>query len=221
MKLLVGIISCKRDEESGQNDTVRETWFPDSNRIFETRFFIGQSDLEPKPDTIKLDCPDDYQSLPHKVKAMTAYAVARGFEFLYKCDRDTYVVPGRLRALNFTPYDYYGHFPLHPVDGPITSPPDPAGHYVYASGGCGYILSRRAMDVLVQTEVTDWAEDRWVGDTMAKNKIMGYHDSRFWFKPGAHTCSPYAMIACHLSRGTDNYNQAEMRQLHGSFLGQR
>lgn len=221
MKLLVGITSCKRDEECGYNDTVRQTWFPDSNRIFETRFFVGLSDLPAKPDTVMLGCPDDYNSLPYKTRAMAEWALLNGFDFMYKCDRDTYVVPGRLRALHFQPYDYYGHFPLHPVDGPITSPPDPAGHYVYASGGCGYILSRRAMEVLRATEVTDWAEDRWVGDTLAKNKIMGYHDSRFWFKPGAYTCSPYAMIACHLSRGTGNYNPSEMVVLHGSHIGQR
>lgn len=219
MKLLVGIVSCWRDEENGNNDVVRQTWLPFAQRIFDARFFIGQGDTHPRDDTVRFACPDDYNSLPYKVKAMAGFALINGYDFMYKCDRDTYVVPERLRVLNFTPYDYYGHFPLHPVDGPITSPPDPAGHYVYASGGCGYILSRRAMEVLVKAEVTDWAEDRWVGDTMAKNGIMGYHDCRFWFKPGAHTSSPYAMISCHLSRGTDNYTPDDMRAVHWSQRG--
>lgn len=219
MKLLVGIVSCNADDRNGNNEAVRQTWFPHSQAIFETRFFVGLGDNPLNSDTIQLAVQDDYNSLPYKVQGMAAYALANDFDFMYKCDRDTYVVPGRLRACGFERENYYGHFPLHPVEGPITSPPDPAGHYVYASGGCGYILSRRAMEILVKTEITDWAEDRWVGDTMAKNGISGYHDRRFWFKPSAQTSLDKDMVSCHLSRGTGNYNREEMLQVHRSQLG--
>ena len=44
----------------------------------------------PKDDEVALPVPDDYFHLVFKTKAMHKWALENGFDFVYKCDTDTY-----------------------------------------------------------------------------------------------------------------------------------
>src|SRR5258708_1228755 len=137
MRLLIAITSCRKYEENGNNKAVRETWLASARALcLDGRFFIGDTTLVTPADAIKLPVPDDYKSLPYKTRAMAKWALEKGFDFVYKCDRDTYVVPRRLLNSGFSAHDYHGHFPQHPEKGymphSVMSEADYLGHYVYA-----------------------------------------------------------------------------------------
>ena len=76
-------------------------------------------------------CPDDYNSLSLKTRWLCLWAITNFmFDFLFKCDDDTYVHVDRLLKCD-THGDYVGC--------------DIPGHdYPHASGGAGYRLSRNA-----------------------------------------------------------------------------
>ena len=45
-------------------------------------------------------CPDDYASLPQKTRGFCRWALANAeFEYLFKCDDDTYICLDRLLAV--------------------------------------------------------------------------------------------------------------------------
>lgn len=213
MRLFVAIISSQKDENEGNNQAIRDTWLKGSVP-FDYRFFVGDvGQLSVPDDTIKLAVPDDYEHLPHKTKGIANYVIDGGYDFLYKCDRDTYVVPNRLMKTGFENHQYFGHFPGHPVEVTHQFEPNEAGNYGYASGGCGYFLSRPSVYHVAKAEVTDWAEDRWVGDTMGRARIPGTHNHHlFWFKYIEWMDGEVASI--HLSTGPGNYNKERMYAMH-------
>ena len=141
--------------------------------------------------------------------------------------------PRRLRACGFEQYDYMGHFPLHPQDGYLPADGkdlaeycDPRGVYPYASGGCGYWTSKRAMEAIVAAPL-DWkrldnkgnpAEDLWIPNILFPLGMRGYHDSRFLFK--GDSLSSYGAqrgITVHLSTGTGAYSPNRMLRAYSLF----
>lgn len=128
---------------------VRDTWLQDIKAYpnVEAKFFYGRGDkhVNLPEDSILLDCPDDYAHLPHKTRAICQWSLARGYDFLLKCDDDTFIYVDRLLAeLDINRPDYGGYL-----------------HGRVCSGGPGYWLSRRAM-AAVQDNPSEWAEDVWV-----------------------------------------------------------
>lgn len=185
-KCLIAIPACHayeygdyKDKRIGHVDAVsyervravRETWakyLPAFERYVHLRFFYGQPADGRKPfnDEIFLDVPDDYTRLPHKVKAIFHWALAKGYDYVFKCDDDTFVYLDRLMASGFEGHDYVGYcYPSH-------------GNYI--SGGTGYWLSRKAMQIIVNAPQPEtWAEDRWVGETLGKSGISPTRDARY------------------------------------------
>ena len=49
----------------------------------------------------------------------------------------------------------------------------------FASGGCGYWLSRKAIETHLKEPVDDWAEDRYVGKALGRNGIKLHFDPRY------------------------------------------
>jgi Galactosyltransferase len=220
-KLFVAILSCWQDERNGNNNAVRETWLKDMCGL-NYAFILGEPSVqqvmlvEPPSDIQMYGVDDGYNALPWKTKFAVQYALNAGYDYLYKCDRDTFVLPRRLMSCGYEQRNYLGHFPLHPREGDITSGPDMAGHHVYASGGCGYFLSRKAMEIITNEPVLDWAEDRWVGDTLARAGVHGWHDRRFWFKRDIGMARDSEAISCHLSHGTGCYNKNTMYEFYNA-----
>ena len=128
----------------------------------------------------ELDVPDDYAHLPQKTKAICQWAVTRGHLWAFLCDTDTYVHVPRLLALPLT--DYMGYH-LEGKD--------------YASGGAGYVLSRKAMDIVANSSTDGFAnEDEFVGKTLL-GRVRLCHEPRLSLYddvlPGNH------IISRHLS----------------------
>lgn len=187
-RVLIAIPACHRyaygqhkDSRIGHSDrltnervdAIRDTWEKDVaafSKYVDFKFFYGSQDpqapqREPLEDEVFLSVPDDYDSLPIKVKAIIDYAYREGYDHLFKGDDDTFVYVDRLLASNFEDYDYLGY--SYPA----------AGNYI--SGGPGYWLSRKSMSILAVTGVQGWAEDKWVGDKLKARNITPVRDCRY------------------------------------------
>jgi hypothetical protein len=134
-KVLIGICSCVA--YSDKRAACRETWLSKPADGVKAWFFVGGGEpLPDEPDTVVLNSPDTYNELPRKVLDFFRYALAHDdFEWLFKCDDDTYVVQERLAKLAALRPDFAGN-----------------AHFIqrhgYASGGAGYLLSRHFVELL-------------------------------------------------------------------------
>ena len=110
---------------------------------------------------LALPCPDDYASLPQRTLWFCRWALEEGgrgkgeggWDYLFKCDDDTYVSIPRLLSYDLRGRDYVGA-EWRPGVG-------------YGSGGAGYFLSRRAAGLVAErlTQATG-AEDLLVGQIL-------------------------------------------------------
>ena len=107
----------------------------------DTEFFDGQ----------RLSCFDDYEHLSQKTVALCVRALEKNYDRLLKLDDDSYL---NYRAFKVVEADYAGIR-------------NPGG---YASGGA-YWLSQRAMEIVARCGIDDIAEDRGVGNLLARHNI--------------------------------------------------
>lgn len=103
-------------------------------------FFAGDgSDAE--SDMIRLNVTDHFSHIPAKVGAFYRHVREHyEFDWLFKCDDDTYLVVERLTELIGT-HDLVGNEFLKRV-----------GRNKFASGGAGYLLSRRMVERLAENK---------------------------------------------------------------------
>lgn len=128
-RILVGVCSCRKNEE--RRRAIRETWASRAPAGIEVVFFVGEGPepIEAVADVVVVAAPDDYGHLPAKVLAFFRHSLdACGFDWLFKCDDDTYVALGRLGQLATRGQDLIGNEFLTERGSP--------------SGGAGYMLSR-------------------------------------------------------------------------------
>jgi hypothetical protein len=181
-KLLIAVKSCQQDADRGYHDAILETWgkrlwevsndadilfFTGSNHPGFTNFCIAY-DL---PETILMDVSDDYNSLPFKTREILRYVlVHRDHDYVFLCDTDTYIVPDLLLKSGFEQYDYSGRFGNSPAIGTMFPYTDGRGiHYDAChpwASGMGYFLSRKAAEIVADTEPDLWAEDMYVGASL-------------------------------------------------------
>jgi len=178
MKVLIAILACHKRKE--YCDYQRQTWIKEISRVQNTdyRFFLGnhpEDTLSGKiefEDEIWLNCEDGYSYLSFKVYEIFKWALKHEYDYVFKCDDDTHVEPYALiEQSNFGKYDYTG-----------MQLENPSG-LIYASGGAGYWVSKKAMEILtvnpVVCPIENSAEDAWVGETLRKNGIILHHDYRY------------------------------------------
>ena len=158
-EVLIAIVSCQKYQ-----NRLRDLKWPEKAIAagYRVEVFDGP----------RLGVPDDYLSLPQKMKAVCQWADAQGFKAMLKVDDDTEIF---LENFEIVPHDYAGIGVLHNDDGlPEAGIPDfPKGthRYNYASGGA-YWLSGRAIRYIAEAPLSnDWAEDRWVGQVLGKEDI--------------------------------------------------
>jgi hypothetical protein len=140
-KVLIAVPSCEADRELVS--ACKATWAESVNNLCDIVFFTGEV----------LGVPDNYEDLPIKVQAICKWALLRNYDFMLKVDSDTYVWLDRILASGFEQHDYSGW-----TGGKAAAKDE------YASGGAGYWLSKRAMQIVAEASLTsDTCEDRWVG----------------------------------------------------------
>jgi hypothetical protein len=227
MKILIAITSCGLFEENGINQACRDTFLQDVKKFPDLtyRFFIGKGDpadnhlmryLEGishpsqnttfdtcskftlKEDTILLPVPDDYKHVAFKTQEKLKWALNNGFDYIFLCFADTYINIKRLINSDFINQDYIGSFFKWDKS---WSPVETEG----CSGGAGYWVSKKAAKLIIDTPVTDWADDRWIATIMKKNNIMAiYHQGYVEYPKYPTKNNNY--ITSHLFRNTIKYN---------------
>lgn len=190
----------------GRRDNCRASWLADVKRFdnLSAVFLLGVGEDVKRPvyidDVLALPCPDHYDTLPQRTNWFCRWALARDdWDYLFKCDDDTYVCVERLAAYQ------------------------PAGDYVgtewqagvnYGSGGAGYFLSRRAAEIVAEhlhdvpgPEANSsqgafpnqfGSEDLIVGDVLRRYGINLVKDNRFVpFKDNGEPCRGNAIVTAH------------------------
>lgn len=163
-KVLIAVVTCHKYRDRA--DAQRATWVNDAK--CDVRFFLGGGEKQ-RDDEVILDVDDGYEGLPEKVKAMFRWALEQEYQMALRMDDDVYLRPER--ALECAPFglDYSGR---------VRGASDMMHPWPYCSGFC-YWLSDVAMRLVVNSSVTDQAEDRMVGRIMFEAQIDPVHDGRY------------------------------------------
>jgi len=169
LKILLGALSCQAFEDRRRR--CLGTWVPEVRSFdIDVVFLVGGCSGEPRRegDLLLLPCPDDYPSLPQKVGLFYQWALAHSdFDYIFKCDDDTYLHAGRLAEFDPGGRDYIGA-EWSPGVG-------------YGSGGAGYWLSRRAAAIVAEglAKHACGDEDVLVGRCLSEAGIPFHIDPRF------------------------------------------
>jgi hypothetical protein len=114
----------------------------------------------------------------NRTRMMSKYAYDNNYDFLFRCDTDTYVWMNRLLACGFEQHDYMGwclDYPKHlEIDRGLRT----------AHGGAGFFLSRKAMKIVSDTPPSLCSDgkfwgDIWTGEILWRHGIHCYRDTRF------------------------------------------
>lgn len=186
-RVLVLICSCSKYEGRSirakgarqtyeQRRACRINWI---NRLtpsnVHTMFVVGRGPAIREPLVHQLDVEDGYWDLPAKMRAAFRHALATDdFDWLYKCDDDSFVHLGRLA-------EYVSALPSHsrniygaPIDGQDT-----------LSGGGGYVLHRDMVERIVadpafpdtgREDVEVCEAVKRAGGNVVKEKRFNMHD---------------------------------------------
>lgn len=226
IRLLIGILSCRRHARRAK--AIRATWLkkplPSDARAF---FLVSQRHAgQAHPDEWLLDCEDTYEETPLKMALFFKAALEKfDFDYLYKCDDDTYVNTAKLLAYDCGGRDYIGHVckgtisRVHHIDKVSSArfrrPYEGEITQRWCMGGPGYFLSRRAVEIAAQALSTEKArawlaaepwEDKCVGDVLAQAGIRPSDDRSFaqwvpqWMdahKISYHYIAPWLMPFWH------------------------
>lgn len=155
MKPLIAIVTCHKFESRA--NAQRATWLQTCG--YDYKFFLGKSDREPLPDEVFLDVPDDYNSLPFKVRAICKWAVEHGYDVLLKVDDDAYVFTERLIV------------PIALYAGRLNNSQPNKCPNGWCSGFT-YWLTDYALEVIAKgPEPEETAEDLWVGIVLSNHGV--------------------------------------------------
>jgi len=134
-------------------------------------FFVGHGDPIKDPDrVVQLDCSDHYEHLPEKIRAITRWADARGYEYMLKIDDDVVVRPSELLASGYDQRPYTGR---------SNRPESP---YAIPMGFC-YWLDRQCMKIISSAELPgDGSNDdeKWCAYNLSTHGIFLYDDRRYF-----------------------------------------
>jgi hypothetical protein len=154
-KLLIAVVSCARDQSAGGHSAITSTWGKEAARVgIGLKFFVGTGAFAGRNE-IWVDAPDSYQCLPAKVKAMCEWFVRSDYDYLFKCDNDTFIHPERLLGMEFESADCSGH--------------QGSGSGSF-NGGVGYFLSKKAAEIVSKDSMHSGAEDVLVAQVL-KDKV--------------------------------------------------
>src|SRR5260221_11739254 len=98
MRILCAIIS---HDNSTRRDTVRKTWVALVSPEVDVVFFVGAQNGDLEEGVVNLNCRDDHEGIPDKVREICRWALKRDYEFMWKCDDDVQLKPSKLVEINF------------------------------------------------------------------------------------------------------------------------
>ncbi len=213
VRVLVGICSCLTAKE--RRLACRETWLSRPVDGIECVFYLGRrTPIAEEPDVVNVWEADDYPHLPAKGLAFYRYALQHyDFDWLFKCDDDTYVCLERLETLCDRRYELIGDTSLAARGTP--------------SGGAGYLMSRSLVERIV-------AHGKDVPATGAEDVIFGHLASEL----GVSVCSTNRLclstervphisnkqVTCHWCSPKvmhdifDNFNESPVAIMHGEHI---
>ena len=162
MKILVAILT--HDGTQSFADACIKTWVRDIQKPHEYYFYGSKAQSEKMGRTWNCE-PDDgelRERLPEKTYKMLIESLNHEWDFLFKCDDDTFVVFDKLVNLlknyNFNDDLYIGCKIVNP--------------FSYGQGGAGYALTRSAAKKCVNFfKHYKIAEDQTVGFTLKEQNI--------------------------------------------------
>ena len=164
-KTLIAIESCHKHRQL--HSVQRDTWIKHVKDA-DVRFFMGTPESEVEPDEIILQVGDDYDALVYKTHAIVTWAIQHGYQRMFKCDSDTFIVPERMFASDYASYPFVSFY----------WPPNPlAGGFAFPSGGAGYWLDRKAMEIIASCNVRElaWYNGKIQPEDCAVARILGQH----------------------------------------------
>jgi hypothetical protein len=169
MKTLIAISSCGDFEANGSNRAIRETWLSEILPVgFDAKFFVGQTNVVVPSDTVKLDCPDDYGHLTLKTLGKLRWGLDHGYDFFFCGMADTYVIPARLATCGYENFDLMGTFFRMKYGQPETVKLTQES----ISGGCGFVLSRRAAEIVVNSPKPEGWFSKMIEDGFVTSCLM-------------------------------------------------
>lgn len=196
MKILIAIPSCHALRH--WHEAVRSTWGKDIKGA-DLRFFLGS--LPQAEDEVELNVGDSLYALTHKVVEMCRWAQGQGYDFVFKCDLDTFVRPLWLLESDFCRFDWVG-----------------GQNSFFASGGAGYWLSNKAMQAVLQHAIEPGpAEDVNTAHALLSKGFTLHHDPRFLFVPGQTIQED--TITYHLSSVKTWGAKATVEDLRAAYAG--
>jgi hypothetical protein len=156
-------------DQQARVNTIRDTWIKQIPDGVDYKFFYGTKlrtdNRRPQPtlrtplsDEVFLDCGDNYTANPAKMKAICSWALERGYDYILRCDDDTFIYPDRLLSTNWSKADYSGACATND----------------FHPGGCMF-LSRRMMELVIKAPVTTYADDVWIGQVAKDHRIPMTH----------------------------------------------
>lgn len=185
-KFIIAILTCEKNKD--RLEAVRETWVKDLTENFKVFYVFARpgEKTELRGSNLYLDCADNYENIPGKIISLYNFLIANfDFDYIYKCDDDTYVNIQALLELDLEDKDYVGNF----VKNEETTI-DRTAHYgkcadkslevpyrgefitPWARGGRGYFLSKRATIELCKLathqDISDLFEDKMVADILSR-----------------------------------------------------
>lgn len=188
-----------------------------NNNHRETQTKLSQSypvaGYQPQEDDVMAPCPDGYHYMSYKRKESLRWALEHGYTHIFCASVDVYARPERLLSSDFQKYDYYG-LNCGNTGWPGTDCYIPGG---YVFGG-GYWLSAKAAKFIVDSPVTYWCEDWWIGLVLDKaiksGQIIRNYSPRYAIEPNRPHVNNN-IISVELSAG--NYDKQRMYDCHAAF----
>lgn len=165
-RTLIGVFSSPK--YTARYDACNATWLEDARNAGQRYIVVSAGKTqETLPWRLWVDAPDTYEHLPQQVSAWIKWCLGQnGWDYLFKCDDDTYVSIPRFAEYDHPGADYIG---ARCITNGVT----------YGHGGAGYFLSRRAAEIVAQRMTAqDGGEDYHVGQTLAQAGIWLHLERR-------------------------------------------
>lgn len=203
VKLILGICSCKYNAD--KRIACRNTWARnlDHNKDLDIKFFYAGDMKDARRDEILLECGDGYYDLPEKVFKFFEYCLNNyEFDYLFKCDDDTYCAVDRLMELVNTMDDPARGFKAYDIK----------SNQDHLQGGAGYLLSRETVEKILALGIPDnEAEDVCVYQNLTEAGITITFDGGFYPKNDKVPTKENHQITCH------KVSPRQMIQIHDEY----